>query len=120
MIAHVKYLPHVLLLAGGLALVGCGGSSDPEEEPGATNPGATAPSASGTKTLALPAGETIGNGSGANIVQTITVASGDTRQIGTSVTSGSASYFTCTGDPCVISIPAGARSLTQLTYTGEN
>ena len=27
MIAHVKYLPHVLLLAGGLALAGCGGSS---------------------------------------------------------------------------------------------
>ena len=118
MLAHVKYLPHILLLAGGLALAGCGGSSDPEEEPGATNPGATAPSASGAKTLTLPAGETIGNGSGANIVQTITVASGDTRQIGTSVTSGSASYFTCTGDPCVITIPAGARSLTQLTYTG--
>ncbi len=112
MIAHVKYLPHVLLLAGGLALAGCGGSSDPEEEPGATNPGATAPSASGAKTLALPAGETISNTSGGNVAQTITVASGDTRQIGTT------SYFTCTGDPCVISIPAGARSLTQLTYTG--
>ncbi len=28
MIAHVKYLPHILVLAGGLALAGCGGSSD--------------------------------------------------------------------------------------------
>jgi len=27
MIAHVKYLPHILVLAGGLALAGCGGNS---------------------------------------------------------------------------------------------
>ncbi|MCY4302544.1 MAG: hypothetical protein OXC68_12530 [Aestuariivita sp.] len=37
MIAHVKYLPHVLLLARGLALAGCGGSSS-DDGPAETPP----------------------------------------------------------------------------------
>ncbi len=32
MIAHVKYLPHILVLAGGLALAGCGGSSSDDDQ----------------------------------------------------------------------------------------
>jgi len=38
MIAHVKYLPHILLLAGGLALAGCGGSSDDGQQNPPTDP----------------------------------------------------------------------------------
>jgi len=100
---HVRFIPAMALLAGALALVGCGGgngvapSSKEEMKTGTETETETEPKA---LTETLPTGGSVGY---STVPRKISVASdGTPKKVGNV-------YFTCSGDEaCVINIPAGA------------
>ncbi len=113
MLAHIKYLPHVLLLAGGLALAGCGGSSTTPGTGGGggggdptavslssvttTDDGYVAPSA-GTYPIAAGGTTTQGSvmfscASGSEACSVVVAANGDITSTGGTVTAANSAAF---------------------------
>jgi len=108
------------LLAGMLALAGCGGgsSSAPATKvvEGKTEDGndgdKTGMTDTGPKTLALPTGKTIDGGGQNGHVGDYEILAGQNKKIGDV-------YFSCAtgGDKCVVTVGAG-RNNNSVTYTG--